>query len=111
MPRSGCSRALKRLRGTSLDPFGYTAERRMERALIALVRRADRGHPRGGSTAADSTTSSALAKAPMEIRGFGPVKEAAIRKARAEVERLSSRLDADPPAPRPAETRPLPLSA
>jgi indolepyruvate ferredoxin oxidoreductase len=101
---------LKRLRGTSFDVFGYTAERRTERALIAwyegliedILGRLDGGR-------FDDLL--ALAKVPMEIRGFGPVKEAAIRKARAEVERLSSRLDADPPAPRPAETRPLPLSA
>ena len=32
---SRCWRALSRLRGTRFDPFGRTAERRMERQLIA----------------------------------------------------------------------------
>ena len=34
-----CSRRLKGLRGTPFDPFGYSAERRMERALIAEYER------------------------------------------------------------------------
>ena len=50
----GVLAASRWLRGTPLDPFGYTAERRMERALIAeyerdmdrVHRRPDPGHPR-----------------------------------------------------------------
>ena len=38
----------------------------------------------------------AIAKAPMDIRGYGPVKEAAIHKVQAEVERLWSRLAEQP---------------
>jgi indolepyruvate ferredoxin oxidoreductase len=34
----------------------------------------------------------AIARAPLEIRGYGPVKDAAIPKAKAEVERLKERL-------------------
>jgi indolepyruvate ferredoxin oxidoreductase len=44
----------------------------------------------------------AIAKAPMEIRGYGPVKDAAIVKAKAEVDRLLSEFD----APSPARMRP-----
>jgi len=34
----------------------------------------------------------AIARAPLEIRGYGPVKDAAIPRAKAEVERLWERL-------------------
>ena len=64
---------LKRLRGTPFDPFGYSAERKMERKLIrtyekymgALLKRAD----------FDKAAAIALAELPIQIRGFGPVKE------------------------------------
>ncbi|GHD56964.1 MFS transporter [Thalassobaculum fulvum] len=91
---------LKRLRGTPFDPFGYTAERRMERALIGWYEGVvgtvlDRlaSHDRATH---DRATLLALARAPLEIRGFGPVKEAAVAKVRAEVDRLL----ADPPRER-----------
>jgi indolepyruvate ferredoxin oxidoreductase len=66
---------LKGLRGTVFDPFGYTAERRMERRLIAdyrtlidnVVGRLDQ---KNLSSAID------LAREASEIRGFGLVKEA-----------------------------------
>ena len=67
----------KALRGTLFDPFGYTAERKMERALIvqyqADMRRVLAGEVVGG-------TAIALARLPMEIRGFGPVKDAAVKE-------------------------------
>ena len=47
---SRCSPRLKRLRGTAFDPFGRTAERRMERRLLARVRDAARRADRSGST-------------------------------------------------------------
>jgi len=65
---------MKRLRGTPIDPFGYTAERRMERALIRqyqkdmaeVLKMPDR-HPEAAR---------GLAELPLQIRGFGPVKQA-----------------------------------
>ena len=68
--------ACKRLRGTALDPFGYTAERRMERALIAryeatVAEIAERLSAERLATAVE------LAALPQEIRGFGPVKQRA----------------------------------
>jgi indolepyruvate ferredoxin oxidoreductase len=78
---------LKGLRGTPFDPFGYTAERRVERDLIGwyeglierMLVRLDAAH---------LPDLIAIAKAPMDIRGYGPVKDAAITKVRSETERL-----------------------
>ena len=88
---------LKGLRGTPFDPFGYTAERRAERELITwydgIIKRL-----LGGLDAAHLPSLVAIAKAPMDIRGYGPVKDAAIGKVKAEVERLFADLDAPSPA-------------
>ena len=82
---------LKWLRGTPFDLFGYAAARRAERDLIAwyqalievMLVQLD------AQRLADLV---ALAKAPMEIRGYGPVKEAAVHKVKGEVERLMAQL-------------------
>ncbi|MFL6811157.1 MAG: indolepyruvate ferredoxin oxidoreductase family protein, partial [Bradyrhizobium canariense] len=88
---------LKGLRGTPFDPFGYMAERRAERELITwydgVIKRL-----LGGLDAAHLPNLVAIAKAPMDIRGYGPVKDAAIGKVKAEVERLFAELDAPSPA-------------
>ena len=65
---------LRRLRGTPFDVFGYTAERRMERALIVeyeqLVERV-----LAGLDDANHDTAVALLSLPEKICGFGHVKE------------------------------------
>ncbi|MGY4467042.1 Pyruvate/2-oxoacid:ferredoxin oxidoreductase gamma subunit/uncharacterized small protein (DUF1192 family) [Bradyrhizobium sp. LB9.1b] len=88
---------MKGLRGTPFDPFGYTAERRAERELITWY---DRVINRllSGLDAAHLPDLIAIAKAPMDIRGYGPVKDAAIGKVKAEVERLFAERDAPSPA-------------
>jgi indolepyruvate ferredoxin oxidoreductase len=82
---------LKGLRGTPFDPFGYTDERRTERELIAwyegLIERM-----LGQLDAAHLPDLVAVAKAPMEIRGYGPVKDTAIAKVKPEVARLLTNL-------------------
>lgn len=64
----------KRLRGTPLDIFGYTAERRAEREAIGafetLVRRLA-----GELTSDRLPTAIDLARLPQSVRGFGHVKE------------------------------------
>lgn len=65
----------KALRGTPLDPFGYTAERRMERALIRQYE-ADLVEVLPLLSASNRDAIIALASLPLEIRGFGPVKQA-----------------------------------
>ena len=67
--------ALRVLRGTALDPFGYTAERRMERALIAQYEE-DMAAILPVVTPATHEIAVALANLPLDIRGFGPVKQA-----------------------------------
>ncbi|WP_315835987.1 indolepyruvate ferredoxin oxidoreductase family protein [Bradyrhizobium prioriisuperbiae] len=82
---------LKGLRGTPLDPFGYTAERKMERALIGwyedLIALMLRDLPRVGTTRLLP-----IASAPMDIRGYGPVKDKAVHEVRARVEALIAEL-------------------
>lgn len=84
---------LKSLRGSWADPFGYTQERRRERALVADYRQmiaelcGDLGH-------ATIDHAAALADLPEMIRGYGPVKEAAM----AEYEDRLSELRAGPNA-------------
>jgi len=75
---------MKRLRGTALDPFGHTAERRMERALIGWFEDILARCP-GALTEANRATWARILQAPMDIRGYGPVKEEAAAKVKAEV--------------------------
>ena len=63
------------LRGTPFDPFGYTAERRMERALIRQYEKDLKVVlPKLSDATQDAIV--ALAALPLDIRGFGPVKAA-----------------------------------
>ena len=73
---------LRRLRGTALDPFGWTAERRMERRLIGefeglLEEVTARLAPDNHALAVE------LAGLPERIRGFGHVKDANLAAAKA----------------------------
>jgi indolepyruvate ferredoxin oxidoreductase len=71
---------LKALRGTPLDVFGYTAERKMERALIKQYEADMRDvAPKLDADTRDAIV--ALAALPLQIRGFGPVKQASEAKA------------------------------
>jgi len=71
---------LRRLRGGPLDLFGYGRERRMERQLLRdyealLTQLGDE------LDAARLPLAVAIADLPKEIRGFGPVKAAAVARA------------------------------
>ncbi|CAO3438339.1 indolepyruvate ferredoxin oxidoreductase family protein [Azospirillum doebereinerae] len=83
--------ALKRLRGTALDPFGHTAERRMERALIARYEATVAGIVETLS-AETLATAVELAALPQEIRGFGPVKRRAVEAVEPRWRELEERL-------------------
>ena len=64
---------LKGLRGTALDPFGHTEERKTERALIDEYR-ASVDEVLAGLNAANLSQAIAIAKIPEDIRGYGHVK-------------------------------------
>jgi len=68
---------LKGLRGTPFDPFGYSHERRKERALIANYKTMVLDI----SKDTDPETALAIADLPKDIRGFGHVKMASITEA------------------------------
>ncbi|ASP19334.1 2-oxoacid ferredoxin oxidoreductase [Antarctobacter heliothermus] len=76
---------MKRLRGTALDVFGWTEERRMERALITEYR-ALLDRLVAGLTADNRDEAARIAGMVMEIRGFGPVKAEAVDKTRARID-------------------------
>jgi indolepyruvate ferredoxin oxidoreductase len=78
---------LKFLRGSALDPFGYTAERRTERQLIAQYRACiEELVPALGM--AKLPLAVQIASIPEEIRGFGHVKERNLAAARAKWDQL-----------------------
>jgi indolepyruvate ferredoxin oxidoreductase len=87
---------LKRLRGTALDVFGYSDERRTERRLIGeyetlvdeLV---------AGLTPENHAFAIALARLPERIRGYGHIKDANLAAAKAEEARLIALFRAPPP--------------
>src|SRR5690606_21046427 len=73
---------MKRLRGTWLDIAGKTAERKMERQLLRdyeiLI-----GEILQRLTPGNHAAAVALLEIPEQIRGFGHVKEANVKKAKA----------------------------
>jgi indolepyruvate ferredoxin oxidoreductase len=87
------------LRGTALDVFGYSADRKLERDLIA-------GYEKDVATvldllsAATHDTAVEILSLPDRIRGYGPVKEKAVKDAKARYEQLAADLVNPPPAPR-----------
>ena len=84
---------LKGLRGTPFDPFGYTAERRMERALIKQYQ-SDMAEVEKHLSPDTLDIAVALAGLPLKIRGFGPVKAANEAKAAKRREELLTMLRA-----------------
>ncbi len=84
---------LRFLRGTPFDPFGYGADRRLERELIgtyeALI-----GEIMPALGPANHALAVQIAALPGEIRGFGPVKAAAAARFGAAVPALLQRFHA-----------------
>lgn len=81
----------KFLRGSVLDPFGHSAERRLERELIEEYE-ANVAYLLAELNAGNYRTAVALAEIPEQIRGYGHVKEAALAKAREQATQLKARL-------------------
>ncbi|MGB3387483.1 MAG: indolepyruvate ferredoxin oxidoreductase family protein [Pseudaminobacter sp.] len=83
--------ALKGLRGSALDIFGYSAERRMERELLAQYE-ADLSLIADSLSPDTLEAAAALASVPALVRGYGHVKQANATKAAGERNRLLQRL-------------------
>jgi indolepyruvate ferredoxin oxidoreductase len=88
---------MKRLRGTAFDPFGYAAERKMERELIVWFEKLA-ARAAAEVTPANCEAWAAVMAMPQQIRGYGPVKEAAAAKVRTEVDAALVDLTAPPPS-------------
>src|SRR5688500_3212042 len=73
---------MKSLRGTAFDIFGYSAERRLERALIDEYLATVEGLL-DNLTAANVALAAEIAAIPEFIRGYGPVKERHLKDAKA----------------------------
>ena len=83
-------KGLKGLRGTPLDPFGWTEERRTERALIREYEETVE-RVLAGLTPHNHALALELLSLPEEIRGFGHIKMASIVAARKKREALLAR--------------------
>jgi indolepyruvate ferredoxin oxidoreductase len=75
------------LRGTPLDPFGYTHERRTERSLIREFE-ARIAEILAQLTPSNHAVAVGLASLPQKIRGYGHIKERNLAASRAEEEQL-----------------------
>ena len=87
------------LRGTPLDIFGYSADRKLERDLIAGYEK-DVATVLGLLSPVTHDTAVEILSLPDRIRGYGPVKEKAVADAKARYAQLAADLVNPPPAPR-----------
>jgi indolepyruvate ferredoxin oxidoreductase len=93
--------ALKGLRGTWLDIFARNPERKLEVAMIGDYERLI-GEIAAGLTPANHATALALAELPLEVKGYGYIKDANYKQAKAKEAALLRRLlmtDTATPAP------------
>ena len=97
MTAFGLMAKLKGLRGGPLDMFGYSAERRMERALVKQYRRSV-GVLLSSLTAGNLAQAVAIASIPEDIRGYGHVKERHLHAAKAKEAALIAAFDKPAPA-------------
>ncbi len=89
---------LRRLRGTPFDIFARSEERRTERRLIGEYE-AVIDEIVGGLSAANHPIAAELAELPLEIRGFGHVKDANLQRAKAKEASLLAQLRSPAGAP------------
>ncbi|NRR30814.1 indolepyruvate ferredoxin oxidoreductase family protein [Oxalobacteraceae bacterium] len=97
MKAFGVLAKFKGLRGTALDVFGYTAERKMERALIVEYRQTVEALlPK--LTEANLGQAVAIASIPEDIRGYGHVKERHLKSAKEKEAALLAAFNSPSPA-------------
>jgi indolepyruvate ferredoxin oxidoreductase len=95
---------LKGLRGSWADPFRWSADRRLEREVLAEYE-ALLEEVVGGLTVERLATAVELARFPLAVRGFGPVKERHLEHARARKAALLLAFRAGAPPPPAAGAR------
>ena len=87
---------LRGLRGTAIDPFRYSADRKLDRAMLkdyqSLVDRIGRE-----LNASNYETLLQLAELPADVRGYGPVREQAAESIREKQTQLIKALDTGRP--------------
>src|SRR5690606_10305386 len=86
----------KKLRGTKWDVFGYSAERKLERRMIAVYERLLDDSTRR-LVPSNHAIAVALAELPLEVKGFGHVKLASYAVAKSREAALMKAFDS--PAP------------
>ena len=104
-PALGVLARLRFLRGTPFDPFGYTAERRLERALITDYERT-LGKLLAHLTPHNRALAVEIARLPLEIRGFDLIKRANAERVKERERTLLERFEKSE-----SETHVLPLLA
>lgn len=82
---------MKRLRGTKLDPFRWSSEARAHRELRDWYLGAMEQAARGWTEATDGEVREVL-ELPLEVRGYGPVREAALAERLPAAEKALARL-------------------
>src|SRR6516165_1293017 len=90
---------LRFLRGTALDIFANSPDRKLERELIVSYEK-DAAAALASPSPATIDTAVELLSLPDRIRGYGPVKEKAAKEAQARHTQLIADLASPPPAPR-----------
>ncbi|MGF2736522.1 indolepyruvate ferredoxin oxidoreductase family protein [Marinobacter sp. DUT-1] len=87
---------LRGLRGTALDPFRHSADRKLDRALLADYRQLAERIGRELDTD-NYETFLQLAELPADVRGFGPVREQAVEAIRQRQQQLLKALETGRP--------------
>jgi indolepyruvate ferredoxin oxidoreductase len=90
---------MRGLRGTAFDIFGHSADRKLERGLIAAYEK-DVATVLSVLSPVTVDIAVELLSLPDRIRGYGPVKEKAVKDAKARYAQLAADLASPPPAPR-----------
>jgi indolepyruvate ferredoxin oxidoreductase len=88
----------RRLRGTRFDPFGHSAERQTERRILAEYE-SMLDEIVAGLSSVNHPTAVEIAALPLDIRGFGHIKEAGLARAKAKEAALLARFRTAQAAP------------
>ncbi|MDG4824661.1 indolepyruvate ferredoxin oxidoreductase family protein [Asanoa sp. WMMD1127] len=97
-PAFGALRAMRSVRGTPFDVFGYARVRRLERSLVAEYV-AVVGELLAGLTAANHPLAVEIAGLPEQVRGYEEIKVEAAARYRAQLAALRSRWTTEPLTP------------